>query len=129
MLFFSSGGASRQTGSKSDHPGLVPLLFLVTAGLAISLASYFYLSVTESQNIRTDIQMRARERSELLESTVQRSTEALNAVTSLLQSQDDISRPISREKFLRFVSGARSTFGVDGTGVVAPRFEKSTQSI
>jgi PAS domain S-box-containing protein len=104
MLDFSSVGARPK--AVVDQKGLLPLLFLIGLGVAISIGSYLYLKSAENQNLRTDIQMRARERAELLESTVGRSTEALNSLTSFFLAQDDPAHPITREKFRTFVSGA-----------------------
>jgi PAS domain S-box-containing protein len=81
-------------------------LLLVIAGVGISFGSYLHLSGEENYNLRTDIQMRAHERAELLESIVGRSTEALNSLTSFLELQDAPPQTISREKFRRFVSAS-----------------------
>jgi PAS domain S-box-containing protein len=106
MLEISSVGAGRTSTGFAGRKGLLPLLFLMLIGVGISAGCYVYISQTEVQNLRLDIQMRARERAELLESTVERSTEALNAVASFLGSQDNAWITVTREKFRRFVSGS-----------------------
>ncbi|HWE00924.1 MAG TPA: CHASE domain-containing protein [Tepidisphaeraceae bacterium] len=71
-------------------------------GVALSLVLFVYARAWERQNIRADLDVRAHQRMELVESKVLRSTEVLHGLAAYFETQRDV----SRQEFATFVRGA-----------------------
>ncbi|HVT87646.1 MAG TPA: CHASE domain-containing protein [Tepidisphaeraceae bacterium] len=82
--------------------GSLALVLVVAGGIVLSVGAFRYVRSIELASLHTTINNRAKERAELVQTTVLRSMEVLNSVGSLFRTQGNV----SRQRFRMFVNDA-----------------------
>ena len=106
--FWAIGLMTSRTDQKARFASHMPLKRAVVAsglticGVALSLVFYSYARNWERQSIRSDLNLRASERVEVVQNQVLRSMEVLRGLGALFSTQ----RHVSRQEFGDFVEGA-----------------------
>ena len=95
-----SGVAARAGRSPLAHDLVAAGIFL--GGVGLSIVLFVYARAWERQSIRSELDLRAHQRVELVQSKVLRSMEILHGAAAFFQTRPQV----SRQEFASFVRGA-----------------------